>query len=110
MRLFSVVAAAILFLGVRVSDGHQRNSAAEPAVITVDGSRQYQRIEGFGVNANPASWNDGELRPALDMLIDQTGMTIWRVIVEAHRVIEWVDFSDKQLRLPVRPATNRLRI
>jgi putative tryptophan/tyrosine transport system substrate-binding protein len=28
----------------------------------------------------------------------------------AHRVIEWVDFSDKQLRLPVRPATNRLRI
>jgi len=36
------------------------------------------------------------------------GFAPFRIL--AHRVIEWVDFSDKQLRLPVRPATNRLRI
>jgi hypothetical protein len=33
------------------------------------------------VNANSASWNNGQLTPALDLLIDQ-GVSIFRVIVD----------------------------
>lgn len=50
--------------------------------LTVDGSQQFQVIDGFGVNVNVASWNNGELRPALDLLVDQLGATIWRVIID----------------------------
>jgi O-glycosyl hydrolase len=50
--------------------------------LTIDGARKYQTINGFGVNVNSASWNHGKLRPALDMLVDQLGATIFRVIID----------------------------
>jgi O-glycosyl hydrolase len=56
--------------------------SAETISIIVDGSKRFQRIDGFGVNANPASWNNGKLRPALDTLVDKLGATIWRIIIE----------------------------
>jgi O-glycosyl hydrolase len=49
------------------------------ANITVDGSQTYQTIDGFGVNANYYSWGE-DLQPVLDGLIDQAGMTLFRVI------------------------------
>jgi O-glycosyl hydrolase len=50
--------------------------------IVIDGSSEFQTIDGFGVNANAASWNNGELRSALDTLVDQLGATLWRVIID----------------------------
>jgi O-glycosyl hydrolase len=50
--------------------------------VLIDGSQQFQIIDGFGVNANVASWNNGELRPALDLLVDQLGATLWRVVID----------------------------
>jgi O-glycosyl hydrolase len=50
--------------------------------ISADGAQRFQTIDGFGVNVNSASWNAGELRPALDMLVDQLGATIFRVIID----------------------------
>jgi hypothetical protein len=44
--------------------------------LIIDGSQAFQSIDGFGVNANSASWKNGELRPAIDMLVDQLGATI----------------------------------
>lgn len=41
--------------------------------LTVDGSQIFQTIDGFGVNANHRSWNNNELQPVLDALIDQGG-------------------------------------
>ncbi len=68
-----VLAAALLlaFTGV-----------AEAVNLTIDGAQTYQVIEGFGVNANHRSWNNTELQPALDALIDQAGMTLFRVIYD----------------------------
>jgi O-glycosyl hydrolase len=61
----------------------ERTQAADgTATLTVDGARRFQRIDGLGVNANPRSWKGGELRPALDTLVDQLGASAWRVIVE----------------------------
>ena len=42
----------------------------------------YQVIDGFGVNANYRSWNGDELKPVLDALIDQAGMTLFRVVYD----------------------------
>src|SRR6267142_7030928 len=50
------------------------------ASVTIDGSETNQLIDGFGVNANYYSWTNSELIPALDALIDEAGMTLFRVI------------------------------
>ena len=50
--------------------------------LTIDGNQRFQIIDGFGVSANSASWNNGELRPAIDRLVDEGGSTIWRVIID----------------------------
>jgi O-glycosyl hydrolase len=50
------------------------------ASMTVDGSRKFQSIDGFGVNAISKTWQGGTLRPGLDLLVDM-GATLWRVDV-----------------------------
>ena len=52
------------------------------ATVTVDGAQAYQVIDGFGVNANHRSWNNEELQPVLDALVDEAGMTLFRVIYD----------------------------
>jgi hypothetical protein len=47
---------------------------ADHLTLSINGSQLFQRMDGFGVNVNTASWNNGELRPALDMLVDSTGI------------------------------------
>src|SRR6266404_1044447 len=71
--------------------------------VTIDGGQTNQIIEGFGVNANYFAWNNNELKPALDALIDQAGMTVFRVVFnngwEAandngdHDVMNWDYFN-----------------
>ena len=61
------------------------SKSASGADITVDGSQRFQRIDGFGVNANPKNWSaypqPGGLGPALDLLVNDLGATLWRVDV-----------------------------
>lgn len=58
------------------------NSAGSGTALTIDGNQKFQTMDGFGVSANSASWNNGELIPALDKLVDENGSKIWRVIIE----------------------------
>jgi hypothetical protein len=60
---------------------------AQAANLTLDGSKQYQPIDGIGVNINVNGWKNGELKPALDALIDQNGMSLVRVIRDP---MDWV--------------------
>jgi len=60
--------------------------------IKIDGTKKLQRIDGIGVNANTRSWNDKELQPALNLLLDSMHATVWRVIVET--VEKWEDVND----------------
>jgi O-glycosyl hydrolase len=48
--------------------------------VAIDGSQTNQIVEGFGVNANYYSWTNSELVPALDALIDDAGITLFRVV------------------------------
>lgn len=50
--------------------------------LTINGGQTFQTIDGFGVNVNAHSWNNGELRPALDLLHDQMGSTLYRVVYD----------------------------
>jgi O-glycosyl hydrolase len=59
--------------------------------LSVDGAQHFQTIDGFGVNVNSASWHNGELRPALDLLVDQLGATIFRVVIDNA---DWEDPND----------------
>lgn len=70
----------------------QSASSLSHIAIRLDGSRRFQRIDGFGVNANTRSWNRTKLQPALDLLLDSMHATIWRVIVET--VENWETVND----------------
>jgi O-glycosyl hydrolase len=54
--------------------------ALRAATVTINAATTYQVIDGFGVNIN--HWNTNEIAPVLDALIDQAGMTLFRVIYD----------------------------
>ena len=53
---------------------------ASAASFTIDGSKTNQYVDGLGVNANYWSYTNHDLEPVLDALIDQAGMTLFRVV------------------------------
>ena len=61
--------------------------SAQAANLTVDGAQRFQTIYGMGVNINVNSWNNGQLKPALDFLITTNGSTLFRV---SRDPIDWV--------------------
>ena len=69
-------------------------SVVPAGTITVDGSTGYQFIDGFGVNANSLSWISNDLKPVLDVYIDQAGMTLFHAIVENSNWESTNDNSD----------------
>ncbi len=72
---------------------------AQPVEVTykIDGSTKYQTIDGFGVNINAAWWYNGEyadakvVQPAIDLLVDSLGATIFRAVIEE---IDWEAVND----------------
>ena len=72
----------------------QVNKLNSDLVIQIDGSKRFQQIDGFGVNANTESWIGNELKPALDLLLDSMNSTIWRVMVEVEKNGEDVNDND----------------
>jgi hypothetical protein len=46
--------------------------------IILKADSQFQTIDGFGVNITPAQWRNGNLKPVIDMLIDDLGCTLIR--------------------------------
>src|SRR5205085_10591541 len=59
--------------------------------VSVDPSVVYQTVDGIGVNANHRSWRNGELIPALDLLIDEAGMRLFRVVFDLS---DWEEPND----------------
>jgi O-glycosyl hydrolase len=61
------------------------------AALTIDGAKTFQTIDGFGANVNAHSWKDGEAKPALDLLADQMGATLFRVVYD---MVDWEATND----------------
>ncbi len=85
----------ILILGVIIPAG----ASAQPAEIRIeiDGAARYQTMDGFGVNINPAWWYNGKyedakvVQPAIDLLVDSLGATIFRAVIEE---MDWEAVND----------------
>lgn len=59
--------------------------------VVVDPATSYQTMDGFGVNANHRSWKNDELKPALDRLVGEAGMSIFRLVFDNS---DWEDTND----------------
>jgi hypothetical protein len=70
---------------------HVTVDAGSGTALTVNGTQTFQTMDGFGVNINSLSWKNGQMRPAIDMLIDQMGVTLWRVVFDME---DWEDPND----------------
>ncbi len=60
---------------------------ARKAVLNAD--VKFQKIDGFGVNITPAQWRDGNLKPVLDMLVDDLGCMLFRF--DCYGTADWLD-------------------
>ncbi len=74
-----------------------KGQTGENVNVQIDGAQNFQIIDGFGVNINTAWWYDGEYRntdivkPAIDLLVDSLGATIFRAVIEE---IDWEAVND----------------
>ncbi len=72
-------------------------SQSEGIKLKIDGAEKLQQLDGFGVNINTTWWFNGEYRdasltePAIDLLIDSLGATIFRAVIED---IDWEAVND----------------
>jgi O-glycosyl hydrolase len=68
--------------------------AQEPAPlrgVTVDLSKRYQTMDGFGVNFNGTYFRESQ-KPMIDMLIDDLGATIFRL--DPYGITNWEAVND----------------
>jgi O-glycosyl hydrolase len=90
-KLTSILVFVICFFQLTV------NAQYKSVSLKVDGANKFQQIDGFGVNINSAWWYNGDFRdsrvtqPAIDMLIDSLGVTIFRAIIEE---MDWETVND----------------
>ena len=88
--------ALAVFLVTKISFG-QQPVTNEEFTVQIDGSEQFQKMDGFGVNINTSWWLDDDYRntdvvkPAIDMLADQLGATIFRAVIED---MDWETTND----------------
>src|ERR1035437_10072390 len=75
----------------------QVQNAGSEVSLQIDGAKKYQTMDGFGVNVNTAWWYNGEygdtkwVQPAIDLLADSLGATIFRAVIEE---IDWEAVND----------------
>jgi O-glycosyl hydrolase len=79
--------------------GQVQNAGSESRTcgIQIDGAKKHQTMDGFGVNVNTAWWYNGEygdtkvVQPAIDLLVDSLGATIYRAVIEE---LDWEAVND----------------
>jgi O-glycosyl hydrolase len=76
----------ILSIFLLVNHVHAAN-----VTLTIDGNTKNQTMDGFGTAINSHSWDNGNAKPALDMLVDQNGSSLYRVVME---MTDWESTND----------------
>jgi O-glycosyl hydrolase len=62
-----------------------------PLRVTIDLSKRYQTMDGFGVNINGTYFRESQ-KPMIDMLIDDLGATIFRL--DPYGITNWEAVND----------------
>lgn len=83
---FTPASRAVTVTGADAA-GIDFTSAGFAANLTVNGASKYQLINGMGANINVNNWNGGQLRAGLDLLVDQNGASLLRVVRDP---MDWV--------------------
>ncbi len=65
--------------------------ATSAASLSINGAQKYQTIDGFGTNINSLSWTNDNSKAAIDLLADQMGQTLWRVVFDME---DWEATND----------------
>jgi len=78
--VLTVISTAATPMPTATTPTNALRDALAPTNLTIDGAVTYQTMNGVGSNVNSWSWKKGEIRPALDMLIDTLGHNIFRVV------------------------------
>jgi hypothetical protein len=88
-RRSSLILAALVTACAAVGSPALAGEPALRAVVTIDGMKRLQRIDGFGVNVTPAQWRGGALAPTLDLLVDDLGTSLVRL--DCYGKADWLD-------------------
>jgi hypothetical protein len=92
MKFFSIFLLAALILQISCMKEKENSSEEIPVYtkkITLDFSQKYNSMDGFGVNITPAQWREGNLRQAIDLLVDDLGCTLFRF--DCYGKADWLD-------------------
>ena len=86
-KLFSKLLAVVI---IYLTTGCTHLSKNIPEYkIDIDANKQFQTIEGFGVNINPDQWRDGNLKKVIDLLVDDLGCQFFRF--DCFGYADWLD-------------------
>jgi O-glycosyl hydrolase len=77
MAFRTLSAAAAIFLGIIAVQAAENKTS--PNVITIDASKRFQIIDGFGLNFTAPYFRDDQ-KAMFDMFIDDLGVTMFRVV------------------------------
>ncbi|UCC22798.1 MAG: hypothetical protein JSW23_01640 [Planctomycetota bacterium] len=59
----------------------------------LNAEKEFQVIDGFGANINPAQWREGNLKTAIDLLVDELGGSLFRF--DCYGQANWLDPSKR---------------
>lgn len=78
---FLIISSSLPFKNGLLGSLFPKKSSDAATLINIDGNQKSQTMDGFGANINPKNWSryGGNLTPALDLLTDDMGGTIFRV-------------------------------
>lgn len=71
----------------------QSGQTAPSKRIIINAAKAGHAIDGFGVNITPAQWNNGNLKPVIDQLVDDLGATLFRF--DCVGLADWLDPSKR---------------
>ena len=95
-QIISLIGRIIIFSAMVIIPPDISAQPVEKA-LAIDGATKFQTMDGLGVNINPAWWYNGEyedvkvVQPAIDLLVDSLGATIFRAVIEE---IDWEIVND----------------
>ena len=98
LKLYTIAAAIIAVTAIKCSNTGSKNvqsagNAPISKTVIIDGATKRHTIDGFGVNITPAQWRNGNLKPAIDSLVDDLGCTLFRF--DCVGLADWIDPSKR---------------
>ncbi|TAE94819.1 MAG: hypothetical protein EAZ80_09950 [Runella slithyformis] len=80
---------ALIVFSCQTGGESNKNTKTIQKYAVVDAAKTLQVMDGFGTNVNPDQWRDGNLKKAIDLLIDELGSSVIRL--DCYGNSAWLD-------------------